>query len=134
MSNFELLLHIEDNMVEIEEGFGSALSSGIGSVGGVLGGFTARLSTEKRNLNRLTKEHEGIRKRLNRRPDNEPLRKREAFVHAEIITARQKYSELRTKYKEKSKQVSKSASTKVGHSVSNTASKAHNYITGNFHR
>jgi len=107
---------------------------GIGAAGGLLGGLASGVTREKRIWNKLVDEHKMIRKRLDNRPDDESLQKREALIHQEKIKARQKYIEIKNKYKSKAEAMSKRAASRTGRAVSNTGSKVHNYVISNFHR
>jgi len=159
----KLIEHIENNIIEIEEGFGSIAVKGIGAVGGAAGGLAAIVTREKSNWNKSVKDHNIIREKLKTRPNDVSLKKQEQLTRRKKATAYLKYEDVKNKYKSKAKATASHQASNLGKSISNhlpaikdnvskikqaaknvvskinplnnrVGSKIHNYVTSNFHR
>jgi len=158
MNKYDLLIHIEDNIVELEEGLSDSSLNAAGSAASIIAGAISHITPEKLAWKKAVAKHDELILKLKRSPKNENLRKAAAASRIAKEKARVRYVIIRDNMQKKSAKNTKSgihhASTFVknkamstGKAIINGANHIksklktpnalgalHNYITTNFHR
>jgi len=161
MSNADLIMHIEDNIVEIEEGINDLALQGIGKAGSAVGSLVSHLTSEKLAWRKAVKLHDAAILALKQRPKDKSLKLKEFRLRQKKELARKKYVVIRDKMSKKASDSSKRSAVATGNaaksaavtvkdgikkkmisakdaisnmSVPNPLRSVHNYVISNFHR
>jgi len=143
MNNADLIMHIGDNIVEIEEGVGDLALQGIGKAGSAVGSLVSHLTSEKLAWRKAVKLHDIAILASNRRPKDKSLKLKELRLRQKKELARKKYVVIRDKMSKKASSSSKHGAVATGNaakdaisnmSLPNPLRPVHNYVISNFHR